>query len=159
MLPCRIHIQDSLIGTEYQFDLPSCFVVFVYVFRIEIHVRDEADRTEGLRFFLVSRAVEVSLFASMQDVVAFLLACSWDVPEQIVEISVPVVLCLGCKERSFFRLQRGKRLEKPEFLLLLRERYFSPLYEFMISGIQSYLGVAKQRFRLHSNSYFEVYEY
>ena len=50
--------------------MPSGPIASVYIFRIEIPIRHEADRTEGLRLFLVSGAVEVSFPASIQNVVA-----------------------------------------------------------------------------------------
>ena len=54
------------------YDLSTAMpIASVYVFRIEIPIRHEADCIEGLRLFLVSDAVEVSFPASMQNKVAF----------------------------------------------------------------------------------------
>ena len=119
MFPRRVEGKDSLVHPEYDLYLPSHPVVFIDVPYVQIHIGNEAYRSERHFPFTVFQAVEiVRLFPA--DIIAFLLRGPSQVSEKIVIEAVAPVFPLRAKKDSLFRLQRRKHGKKAELVLLLR---------------------------------------
>lgn len=119
MFPRRVEGKDSLVHPEHDLYLPSRPVVFIDVPYVQIHIGNEAYRSERHFPFTVFQAVEiVRLFPA--DIIAFLLCGSSQVFEKIVIEAVVPVFPLRAKKDSLFCLQRRKHGKKAKLILLLR---------------------------------------